>query len=87
MTEVTIGTWGTSLAVLLPGEIVRASRLQNGARVEVFMSDRDIVIRQLSAESELTAWFSGKSPDHWRAEYAAADVDWGPDVGRERVPE
>ena len=87
MTKVTVGMWGTSLGVLLPGDIVHASHLQDGAKVEVFMSDRDIVIRQLDVDPELTSWFSGKTAAEWRAEYAAVEVDWGPDVGRECVPE
>lgn len=86
MVQVTVGKWGNSLAVRLPGEVVQAARLHDGERVDVETQDGDIVIRRVETGVVLEDLFRGKTPEEWRAEYADA-YDWGPDVGREIVPE
>jgi antitoxin MazE len=86
MVRVTVGKWGNSLAVRLPGEVVQAARLHDGERVEVEAQDGDIVIRRVETDVVLEDLFRGKTPEEWRAEYADA-YDWGPDMGREIVPE
>lgn len=87
MTRVTINKWGDDPAVRLPGDVVPSSPLQNGARVDIFAAGRDVVIRQPDAEAEVATWINGKSRDEWHAEYSAAAIDWGLDVGKEVVPE
>jgi antitoxin MazE len=86
MSQATIGRWGRSLAVRIPGEIANAAGLSDGERVEVETRDGDIVIRRLAPRFTLEGLFQGKSPEEWRAAYADA-FDWGPDVGREVVEE
>ena len=86
MTQATVGRWGNNLAVRLPGEIVRATRLHDGERVEIEARDGAIIIRPAEPPLTLEELFRGKSPATWRAEYADA-FDWGPDVGREVVGE
>jgi antitoxin MazE len=86
MVQVTIGKWGNSLAVRLPGEVVQAAGWHDGERVDIEAQDGDIVIRRVEMGVVLEDLFRGKTPEEWRAEYADA-YDWGPDAGREIVPE
>jgi antitoxin MazE len=84
VSQVTVGKWGKNLAIRLPGEIVRATGLSNGERLEIETHDGEIVIRRAIPFFTLEELFRGKSPEEWRAAYAGA-LDWGPDVGREVV--
>ena len=86
MVQATIGKWGNNLAVRLPGEIVDAMHLREGERVTLEADEHQVVIRPVESRVSLTELFRGKSAKSWRAEYAGA-YDWGPDVGRESVPE
>lgn len=88
MTQLTIGKWGNNLAVRLPSDIVQASKLHEGDRVEVEVDGGAIVIRLAAPRFILSDMFQGKTPEEWRAAYAHA-YDWGPDpdLGRETVPE
>jgi antitoxin MazE len=86
VSQVTVGKWGKSLAIRLPGEIVKAAGLSNRERLEVEAHDGKIVIRRAVPHFTLEELFHGKSPEEWRANYAEA-FDWGPDVGREVVEE
>ena len=84
VSEVIVGKWGKNLAVRIPGEVAKATRLSDGERVEIDTHDGDIVIRRAAPRFTLEKLFRGKSPKAWRAIYAKA-FDWGPDVGREAV--
>jgi antitoxin MazE len=86
VSQVTVGTLGKSLAIRLPGEIVKAAGLSNGERLDIQTHDGEIVIRRAVPHFTLEELFRGKSPKEWRADYAGA-FDWGPDVGREVVDE
>jgi antitoxin MazE len=86
VSQVTVGTWGKSLAIRLPGEIVKAAGLSNGERLDIETRDGEIVIRRAVPHFTLEELFRGKSPEEWRADYAGA-FDWGPDVGREIAEE
>jgi len=86
MSRATVGRWGKSLAVRIPGEIADAAGLIEGERVQIETQDAAIVIRRAPARFTLEELFRGKTPEEWRALYADA-YDWGPDVGREIVPE
>lgn len=87
MVQVTIGKWGNSLAVRLPSDVIQATRLHDGARVDVIASDGLIQIREVDDSANVDDWFKGKTDEEWRAEYRTVSIDWGPDVGREIVPE
>ncbi|MGH7046452.1 MAG: AbrB/MazE/SpoVT family DNA-binding domain-containing protein [Stellaceae bacterium] len=84
MTRVTVGKWGKNLAVRLPGEIVKASGLRDGERVEIATQDGVVIIRRAVTSPILDQLFAGKSAEEWRSLYSGA-FDWGPDVGREIV--
>ncbi len=86
MSQVTVGRWGRSLAIRVPGDIAKAAGISDGERVEIEVRDGDIVIRSAAPRFALQELFAGKSPQEWRAAYAGA-FDWGPDVGREAVEE
>jgi antitoxin component of MazEF toxin-antitoxin module len=76
LSQVTIGKWGKSLAIRLPGEIVKAAGLSNGERLEIETHDGEIVIRRAVSRFTLEELFRGRSPAEWRAAYAGA-FDWG----------
>jgi antitoxin MazE len=86
MPQVTIGRWGNSLAVRIPGELAAQIGLRDGASVEIDGTDGGLVIRPAVPRVTVEAMFAGKPAAEWRALYEAA-YDWGPDVGREIVPE
>ena len=86
MGQVTVGKWGNNLAVRLPGEVVQAISLHDGERVDVSVAEGQIVIRRVEPRLTLEMLFAGKTPEEWRAAYTDA-YDWGPDMGREIVPE
>ena len=46
MAQVTVSKWGKSLAIRLPGEIVKAVGLSDGERVEVETKGGNIFIRR-----------------------------------------
>jgi len=86
MSQATVGKWGRSLAIRLPGEIVKAAGIKDGERVEIEACGGDIVIRPATPRFTLQELFAENSPQEWRAACAGA-FDWGPDVGREAVEE
>lgn len=86
MSQVIVGKWGKNLAVRLPGEVVKATGLSDGERVEIESHEGNILIRRAVPHFTLEGLFRGKSPKQWRAVYAGA-FDWGPDVGLEVVEE
>lgn len=89
MTRATIVRWGNDLALRLPDELVRAACLQDGQQVELDADPDRVRIRHANAETDVSSWFEGRTPAQWHAEYAtaAAEFDWGRDVGRENVSE
>ena len=86
MSQVTVRRWRNSLAVPLPGEIIRDAGLSDGESVDVSVQGQSIVNPSCRSALDLDELFKGKSPEEWRAAYADA-YDWGPDVGREIVEE
>ncbi len=86
MSQAIVGRWGKSLAIRLPGEVVKAAGIGDGERVDIEARDRAIVIRRAAPHFTLPELFEGKSPQEWRAAYAVA-FDWGPDVGRDAIEE
>jgi antitoxin component of MazEF toxin-antitoxin module len=54
-TEATIGTWGKSLAVRMPLDVVRSAGLLDGEKVEIEVRDGDIIIRRSDARAEARA--------------------------------
>ena len=86
MTQVVVGRWRNNLAVRLPGEIVDSIRPRDGERVDIVSQNDEVVIRRAERPVTLASLFDGRTAQAWRAEYAGA-YEWGPDLGREVVPE
>ena len=53
--EVTVGTWGKSLALRMPLDVVRSVGLLDGEKVEIEVRDGDIIIRRADARVEARA--------------------------------
>lgn len=85
MTVATIGKWGNSLALRIPGAVAAEARLAAGDAVELEASAEGIVVRPAVKRVTAAELFAGKSKAAWRALYAEA-YDWGEDQGREAVP-
>ena len=51
MTKAIIGTWGKSLAVRVPADVVRLAGLSNGEAVEIEWVDGNILMRRDEAEA------------------------------------
>jgi antitoxin MazE len=86
MPSAILGKWGNSLAVRIPGEVADAARLAEGDAVEIEARDEVVIVRPAVPRFSAAELFRGRSSAEWRALYADA-YDWGPDVGREAVPE
>jgi len=50
MPRIIVGKWGKNLAIRFPGEIVKATGLCDGDRVEIEAHDGNIVIRRPIAQ-------------------------------------
>jgi antitoxin component of MazEF toxin-antitoxin module len=53
--EATVGTWGKSLAVRIPLDVVRSAGLSDGEKVEIEVKNGDIVIHRADARAETRA--------------------------------
>jgi antitoxin MazE len=84
MSIVTVGRWGNSLAIRIPGDIAACAGLRDGEPVEVEAATDGLLVRRAIAPIKLADLFADRAPEEWRALYADA-FDWGPDVGRERI--
>ena len=62
MSRVTVGKWGKSLAIRLPGEIVKAAGLSNGERLDIETDDGEIVIRRAVPHFTLEELFRRQEP-------------------------
>lgn len=87
MARATVGRWDGNLAVRLPREVVEASGLSDGERVEIESHDGDILIRRAARPLSAEELFAGRSPEEWRAEYGESSAELWPDAGREIVEE
>jgi antitoxin MazE len=82
----TLGRWGNSLAVRIPGDAAAAAHLVEGDVVEIEARDDALIIRKAAPRFTIADLFAGRDAAAWRAAYAGA-FDWGEDVGREAVPD
>ncbi len=55
MTQATLGKWGKNLAIRLPLEVVKATGLRTGEKVEVEARGGDIIIRRADADAAADA--------------------------------
>ena len=85
MVVATIGKWGNSLALRIPGDVAAAARLGAGDAVEVEARADGVLVRPVVRRVTAAELFAGRSEAAWRALYADA-YDWGEAKGREAVP-
>jgi antitoxin MazE len=86
MSRATVGRWGKSLAIRIPGDLAVLAGVGDGTQVDVEANADGIVVRPIAPRLNLRTLFKGQTAEQWRAAYAGA-FDWGPDVGREAVEE
>ena len=55
MSQATVGRWGRNLAIRVPSDVVRRTKLTDGERVEIEARDGDIVIRRPSLKTRRSA--------------------------------
>ena len=82
-----IDRWGDNLVICVPNDLLQAVGLHDGEVVDASAEGGAIVVRPLEPELTLDDLLKGKTDDEWRAIYASDRFDWGPDVGREIIPE
>ncbi|MBP2294867.1 AbrB/MazE/SpoVT family DNA-binding domain-containing protein [Azospirillum rugosum] len=80
--QVQISRWGNSLGLRIPKDIAGRVGLSDGSRVDVEAEGDRIVISVARPRYALAELLAGMTPDTMRDAF-----DWGPDAGREDVPE
>jgi antitoxin MazE len=82
-----ISRWGNSLGVRIPKEVANRVGLSDGAQVEIEARQGVVVISPLKPRLRysLQELVAGVTPDEAHA--TSAEIDWGPDLGREIVEE
>jgi antitoxin MazE len=85
-----ISRWGNSLGIRIPTDIARKVGLVDGAKVEIEAHGTEVVIKRVEPRLRYTLeeLMAGFTPG-LRAELkeATAEVDLGPDRGREVIDE
>ena len=76
--ETQVGKWGNSLAVRIPRAFVREAQLEEGATVELSVSDGRLIVTPIRRAYHLDQLVAGITPENRHAE-----TDWGGSVGDE----
>lgn len=82
-----ISRWGNSLGIRIPKDIANRVGLSDGAQVEIEERDGEVVISRAKPKLRysLAELVAGVTPEEAHA--SSAEVDWGPDAGREIIEE
>jgi antitoxin MazE len=80
--QVQLSRWGNSLGIRIPRELARKLSLTEGIRVEITEENGRIVIAAARPRFGLADMLQGMTPEAMRDA-----LDWGDDVGHERVGE
>jgi antitoxin MazE len=82
-----ISRWGNSLGVRIPKEIANRVGLSDGAQIEIEERGGEVVISRVKPRLHysLEELLVGVTPE--AAHASTAEVEWGPDVGREIIEE
>jgi len=73
-----IGKWGNSLAVRIPGAYVKDLHLKEGMNLDVSVVDGGLVLRPRRVSFTLEELVANITPENLHGA-----TDWGKDVGRE----
>ncbi len=66
--ETRVGKWGNSLAVRIPRAFVREAPLEEGATVELSMSDGRLIVTPIRRAYRLDQLVAGITPENRHAE-------------------
>ena len=82
-----ISSWGNSLGIRIPKEIANHVGLADGVQVEIEARQGEVVISPVKRRLRysLEELVAGVTPEEAHA--SSAEIDWGPDIGREIVEE
>jgi antitoxin MazE len=82
-----VSRWGNSLGVRIPKDIANRIGLAEGVVVEIEERDGQVVISRTlpRLRYSLEELLAGVTPAEAHA--SSAEIDWGPDLGREIVEE
>lgn len=80
MPKAQMAKWGNSLAVRIPKAVAEKARIREGDAVEIKADKGRIELRRAEQIPTLEALVAQITPENRHAE-----VDWGQDVGREKV--
>jgi antitoxin MazE len=85
-----VSRWGNSLGIRIPKDIIDKIGLAEGMKVEIEAHGAEVVIKRVEPKLRysLEGLLAGFTPELRRElRVASAEVDLGPDVGREVVDE
>ena len=77
MAHAILGKWGKNLAIRLPLEIVKATGLRSGERVDVEALGGDIVIRRTDADAVADARAAAEEIIEESGEYSLGEITIG----------
>lgn len=80
MPKAQMAKWGNSLAIRIPKDVAEEARLKEGDAVEIKAARGKIEVRraeQVPSLEDLVAQIT--------SENRYPEIDWGPEVGREKV--
>ncbi len=80
--QATVRKWGNSAAVRIPASVLADADLGLDQRVDVRAEDGAVVIRRAAPRYTLEELCARITPENRHEE-----IDWGPDVGREILPD
>lgn len=75
--QISISKWGNSLALRLPSHVLRSTRLEEGATVDVEVKNGKIVLTPTRKKFKLSDLLEGE------AEIRRGEHDWGKQSGEE----
>ncbi|OGL38495.1 hypothetical protein A3J32_00405 [Candidatus Saccharibacteria bacterium RIFCSPLOWO2_02_FULL_46_7] len=78
-TTTKVKKWGNSLAIRLPGSVANAAGIADDTDVVITQVGNKLTIESNQPEMTIEQMFEGVTP-----EMVGGEIDWGPDVGRER---
>ena len=80
MTKASIAKWGNSLAVRIPKAVAEKARIREGDPVEIKAGKGRIELRRAEKIPTLEELVAQITPENRHGE-----IDWGPDVGKEKI--
>jgi antitoxin MazE len=80
MAKAQMSKWGNSLAIRIPKAVAEKARIKEGDSVEIKADRGRIELRRAERIPTLEELVAQITPENRHGE-----IDWGPDVGREKI--